>query len=349
MQIKSTFFTQSVFRIGILSAITVLFLLLVGCGESQNGDSTADKVKIGLMITPKGLNDKGFNDYAFDGLKKAEEMYSVSGTVIEPSNMQNHEASLRFFAGQKFDAIIAVGVAFVDTIRKIAAEHPELDFYIIDSDINEGNIRGVSFREDEGAYLCGYLAARMSKSKKVGFLAGVDIPVIRRFLVGYVNGAKAASKSIEVVSRFVSDDFSGFNDSTKASKIALEMYQNGCDVIFPPAGASALGVISAAVKTRNFVIGVDMNQDALAPGLVLTSMVKRVDLVVEDLARSISKNEPPEKIKTTYGLADDALGLTDFQLSFKVIGEEIINELGKIRKKIIDDVVDTDKAIEENE
>jgi basic membrane protein A len=119
------------------------------------------------------------------------------------------------------------------------------------------------------------------------------------------------------------------------------MYQSGCDVIFPAAGASGLGVVSSAVKTRNYVIGVDMNQDSLAPGLVLTSMLKRVDLVVEDIARSLSENADPADIKRSYGVSDGAIGLTDFQLSFKVVGEELITELNRIRKQIIDGKIDT--------
>jgi basic membrane protein A len=317
--------------------------LASGCGNGKNGSSSENPLKIALMITPRGLNDKGFNDYAYDGLKEAEKKYNIVGTVIEPSTMQDHEASLRFFAGQKFDAIIAVGVAFTDTIRKIASEQPELNFYVIDSDIDEGNIRGISFREDEGAYLCGCLSARISKTGKVGFIGGVKIPVIERFAIGFRNGVLDTASSSEIVERYISNDFSGFNNAEEASNLAQEMYHSGCDVIFPAAGASGLGVISAAVKTRNYVIGVDMNQDSLAPGLVLTSMLKRVDLVVEDIARSLSQHGDPASVKRSYGLKDGAIGLTDFQLSFKVVGEEIIKELGRIRKQIIDEKIITGK------
>ena len=114
------------------------------------------------------------------------------------------------------------------------------------------------------------------------------------------------------------------------------MYRTGCDVIFSAAGASGLGVISAAVKTRNYVIGVDMNQDSLAPGLVLTSMLKRVDLVVQNIVASICENRKAEYIKRSYGLADNAIGLTDFQLSFKVVGEDLIKELNSLRRGIIE-------------
>ncbi len=333
---KSSFRPQSVLCAGILIACIIISLFSSGCGNGKTPNAAEKQLKIGLLITPHGLNDKGFNDYAFDGLKEAEKKYNIAGTVIEPTTMNDREASLRFFAGQKFDAIIAVGVAFTESIRKIASEQPDLNFFVIDSDIDEGNIRGISFREDEGSYLCGYLAARMSKSNRVGFVGGVKIPVIERFATGYFNGAKAASISVEVVERYVADDFSGFNNAEEASNIAHEMYQGGCDVIFSAAGASGLGVISAAVKTRKYTIGVDMNQDSLAPGLVLTSMLKRVDLVVEDISRSLSQGASPAGIKRSYGLADGAVGLTDFQLSFKVVGQDLIDELNQLRKRIIE-------------
>ncbi len=344
MQRKSIICPQSVLCFGILTVCVFLTILSAGCGNGNKQNAGDKQVKIGLLITPRGLNDRGFNDYAFDGLKEAEKKYNVAGTVIEPATMNDHEASLRFFAGQKFDAIIAVGVAFTDSIRKIASEQPELNFYVIDSDIDEGNIRGISFREDEGSYLCGYLAARMSKTGRVGFVGGVKIPVIERFALGYRNGALAASSSAEVVERYVASDFSGFNNAEEAANIAQEIYQSGGDVIFAAAGASGLGVISTAVKTRKYVIGVDMNQDSLAPGLVLTSMLKRVDLVVEDIARSLSQNANPAEVKRSYGLADGAVGLTDFQLSFKVVGEDLISELHQIRKDIIDKKIVTSES-----
>ncbi|PKL50109.1 MAG: BMP family ABC transporter substrate-binding protein [Candidatus Riflebacteria bacterium HGW-Riflebacteria-2] len=336
---KPTFLKKSVYCTGIL--ILVLLLFTTGCCKNELKDASGSTRRIGLMITPRGLNDKGFNDYAYDGLKQAEKKFNIEGVVIEPSTMQDHEASLRFFAGQKFDAIIVVGVGFNEAIRKVAAEHPGLQFFVIDSEIDEGNIRGIYFREDEGAYLCGYLAARMSKTGKIGFIGGVKIPVIERFATGYRNGALAAVNSTEVVEQFVAEDYTGFNSPEKASEMALDMYRTGCDIVFPAAGASGLGVISAAVKSRGQVIGVDMNQDSLAPGLVLTSMLKRVDLVVESIISNICEGKNPATIKRSYGIADGVIGLTDFQLSSKVVGDALISELASVRKAIIDGTIKT--------
>lgn len=339
MQRRSSIFQKSIFGAGIL--ILAVVLLFNGCCEKKTEEPTGPVKRIGLLITPRGLNDKGFNDYAHDGLKEAEKKHGIEGIVIEPATMQDHEASLRFFAGQKFDAIIVVGTAFTDTIRKISVEHPELPFFVIDSEIDEGNIKGIEFREDEGAYLCGYLAARISKTGKIGFIGGVKIPVIERFAIGYRSGAAFAASSTEVVEQYVAEDFSGFNKPENAAKMALDMYRTGCDVIFPAAGGSGLGVISAAVQARSFAIGVDMDQDSLAPGLVLTSMLKRVDLVVENIVASLCAGRSPSTIKRSYGLVDGAIGLTDFQLSYKVVGEKLIAELAEIRKGIIEGKIKT--------
>ena len=168
--------------------------------------------------------------------------------------------------------------------------------------------------------------------------------MIERFATGYRNGAQAAVSSTEIVEQYVSEDYTGFNSPEKASEMAVDMYRTGCDVIFPAAGASGLGVISAAVKSRGHVIGVDMNQDSLAPGLVLTSMLKRVDLVVESIIKSICEGNPPASIKRSYGLADNVIGLTDFQLSSKVVGEELIAELASVRKAIIDRTIKTSET-----
>ena len=325
-------------QLGVLILALLAFAgsLMLGCEGSNTKTLPVKKLRIGLMITPKGLNDKGFNDLAFVGLKAAERKYSIEPLVIEPANIKDQEACLRFFAGQKLDVVIAVGVAFLDSIRQVTKEHPKLPFIVIDSTIAEGNIRGVAFREEEGSMLCGYLAASMAKSKKVGFIGGVDIEVIRRFLDGFQAGVALVSSDTAVMIKYVGTDFSGFNKPEEAKAMAMELYQNGCDVLFSAAGGSGLGVISAAVETRKYVIGVDMNQDSLAPGLVLTSMLKRVDLVVEDVVKTLSSGQGIEQVKKNYGLADGGVDITDFSFSRQSVGSDIISRLEQLRKSIVE-------------
>jgi basic membrane protein A and related proteins len=327
---------------GLILVLIGSMFLMPGCMGTPTPTPPGRTLKIGLMITPQGLNDQGFNDLAFAGLKAAEQKFGIEGIVIEPSTMKEPEDSLRFFTAQSFDAIVVVGVAFQAAIRQIAQEKPNLPFFLIDTDLAEGNIRGISFREDEGSYLCGYLAASMARGARIGFIGGVKIPVIERFARGYRNGAKAAKPEIEVEEIYVAEDFSGFNRPDQANALAMQMFNNGCEVIYAAAGASGLGVISAGVKQKKFVIGVDMNQDSLAPGLVLTSMLKRVDKVVEDVIRTLHEGKASETVKRSYGMKDGAIDVTDFQFSQHTIGPDLIRTIGDLRKRIIAGTLRTD-------
>lgn len=311
-------------------------LLMMHRNEEVSTPTPAKRLRIGLMITPQGLQDKGFNDQAYAGLKAAEQKLKIAGVVIEPATMADPEASLRFFTAQSFDAIIVVGIAFQQAIRTIAKEKPELPFYVIDADIEENNIHGITFREQEGSFLCGFLAASVSKTGKVGFLGGVQIPVIERFAAGFAQGAKYANADIDVAINYIASDFSGFNKPDQANSQAVELYNQGYDVLFPAAGASGLGVIAAAAKLRKFVIGVDQNQDALAPGLVLTSMLKRVDLVVEAVIRNFHEGKDPGGVKRTYGMADGVVGLTDFSFSSRIVEEGLLQKLRELEQSIIE-------------
>lgn len=327
----------------VLCAVLISMFVTAGCDGPKSGSATVRKLRIGLMIRPQGLNDQGFNDQAHDGLKAAEKKYGIEPIIIEPAAMQDPEAALRFFATQPFDAIIAVGVEFQEVVRKVSAGYPHLKFFVLDSDLNEGNIKGISFREHEGSFLCGYLASRFSKTRKIGFIGGHHIPVIDRFRLGFRAGAAYAATDTQVVERFVARDFSGFNMPEKAKKMALELYGQGCDVIYHAAGASGLGVIAAAAETHNNVIGADRNQDTMAPGLVLTSMLKRVDLVVEDIVKNIVQPDADRKEgKRSYGISDGAIALTDFQFSSRQLGETLVNEIGELSSQIAAGKLNTD-------
>ena len=330
--------------LGLLILGIIIFASFSGCSDSVPPKPKAKKFRIGLMITPKGLNDKGFNDLAYSGLKSAASKYGVETVIIEPSTMKDPETSLRFFAEQTFDSIIAVGVAFYGAIKSISREHPQLKFFVIDSSIEEGNIHGVSFREDEGSFLCGFLAGTVSKSRKVGFVGGVKIDVILRFFDGFRNGVMFVASDVSVIEKYIAEDFSGFNRAELGKEIALGLYKDGCDVIYHAAGASGLGVISAAVESKKYVIGVDMDQDSLAPGLVLTSMLKRVDRVVEDLVKNLVEGKETEKMKRSYGINDGAIDLTDFQFTNQFVGSETIKKIWELRTGIAEGKLKTKVA-----
>lgn len=292
--------------------------------------------KIGFMISPKGLDDKGFNEIAHRGLEEAEKIYNFETTLIEPSTLQDKEETLRFFASQKFDAIIALGDHSAE-VKTIASEHPETQFYVIDSDITDGNMKGIAFRDGEGAFLCGYLAGKLTKTNKVGFIGGTPCKVMDRFETGYRNGAKYANSKVNVIAEYIAktpNDFSGFNNDNEGTRIGNEMYKSGIDVIFPACGGSALGVIDAAEANQKFVFGVDDNQDFLLPKYVITSMIKRVDKVIIYIAENVC-NGSNKPLKTSYGIAEDALSLTAFEYSKgKTVPVELIAKVDEIKEKI---------------
>ncbi len=318
--------------------------------EEQKASKPKDRKNmktIGFMISPKGLDDKGFNEIAHRGLQEAEKIYNFETTLIEPSTLQDKEATLRFFASQKFDAIIALGDHSAE-VKIIAAEHPETEFYVIDSDIIDGNMKGIAFRDGEGSFLCGYLAAKLTKSNKVGFIGGTPCKVMDRFETGYRNGVKYANPEAEVIVEYIAKtpyDFSGFSNDNEGTKIADKMYKSGVDVIFPACGSSALGVIDAAETNQKFVFGVDDNQDFLLPKYVITSMIKRVDKVIIYIAENVCQGNA-KPLKKSYGIAEDALGLTAFEYSKgKTVPVELISEIEEIKEKIKNGKINCMEAI----
>jgi basic membrane protein A len=188
----------------------------------------------------------------------------------------------RAFADKKYDLIIAVGFHQVEAVRKNAERFPQQKFLLIDEDAKMPNVRSVMFEENEGSYLVGALAALHAKSGKVGFIGGMDVPLIRRFQMGYEAGVKKINPKAEVVVNYLGVTGEAWNNPPKAKELALDQYNQGVDVIFAAAGNSGLGVYDAAAEQKKLAIGVDSNQDWIKPGFILTSMLKRVDQAVFD-------------------------------------------------------------------
>lgn len=320
-------------------AALVLLVTAGGCGGQQ--PKPPGKLRIGLMISPRGLGDRSFNDQAYAAMRTAESRSGIETALIEPATMRDQEASLRFFSAQRFDAVIAMGAGFEASMRAVSREQPHLRFFIIDSELDDGNLCGISFREDEGAFLCGALAAMVATSRRVGFVGGMDNPVIRRFLEGYRKGALHIASETDVRVGFLANDFSGFNLPDQAKATALQMYNDGCEVIFHAAGGSGLGVISAAVEANRWCIGCDMDQDELAPGRVLTSMQKRIDRVILEIIEHLAAGKPVTGIKRSYGLADEGVALTTFKHSGEVVNSGRRDRLRELTAAIINGRITT--------
>jgi len=260
--------------------IFVVLMAVAGFSVAVVPDSHAAGKKIGIIFDKGGKDDKSFNASAYKGVMEAKDKLGVDVKYVEATDDNSFEPLLRQFVRKDFDLIIGVGFAQAEAIGKVAKDNPKKQFAIVDSIVDLPNVRSLMFAEHEGSFLVGAMAAMKSKSGKVGFIGGMDIPLIRRFEMGYQAGAKHVNPKINVVSNYVGVTPDSWNNPPKAKELALTQFTAGTDVIFAAAGASGAGLYDAAEEKKKLAIGVDSNQNWIKPGTILTSMLKRVDVAV---------------------------------------------------------------------
>ena len=217
--------------------------------------------------------DDSFNVAANDGIERYKQSFGAARQAFGP-------ASIERMARAGHDPVIAIGFALAPEVERVAALFPKVRFTIIDAVVERPNVQSIVFKEHEGAYLVGLLAALSSRSGTVGFIGGMDIPVIRNFRCGYEHGVRAAGRPVQVVASTVGTTPAAFNDPEQGEQLAEQQFARGADVVFAAAGGSGLGAYKAAKQRGKLAIGVDRNQNFLYPGTMLTSMVKRVDNAV---------------------------------------------------------------------
>ena len=232
-----------------------------------------------------GKFDKSFNEAAFRGMEKWKKDTGKNYLSFEIANESQREQALRRMAEKGASPIIGVGFGQASSIEKVAKEFQKLKFAIIDMVVNQPNVQSVVFKEHEGSFLVGVMAAIASKTGKVGFVGGMDIPLIRRFQCGYEQGAKFANAKAEVFSNMTGTTGAAWNDPARGGELAKAQFAKGADVVFAAAGGTGMGVYQAAKDGGKLAIGVDSNQNYVQPGTMLTSMVKRVDLAVYNVAK----------------------------------------------------------------
>ncbi|WP_087021936.1 BMP family lipoprotein [Thaumasiovibrio subtropicus] len=238
--------------------------------------------KPAVIYDTAGKFDKSFNEAVYqNGVVALKEERGVEVREFEPQNEAQREQGLRRLASRGFSPIVAVGFNMSSAVEKVATEFPETKFTIIDSVIEKPNVQSIVFKEHEGSFLVGALAAKASESGKVGFVGGMDIPLIRKFQCGYEQGAKYANPEAVVLQNMTGSTPAAFADPAKGSELAMSQFSQGVDVIYAAAGGTGMGVYQAAKDAGNLAIGVDSNQNHLQPGTMLTSMVKRVGLAAK--------------------------------------------------------------------
>lgn len=291
-------------RLFLIAFCAFLWIGASSCAVQKTTANDAGKTRVGIVFDIGGKDDRSFNAAAWEGVKRAERELGIVLRDVEPGTPNGIEPGMRAFAEQNYDLVIGVGFAQGPIMEKVARDYPNTKFAIVDGVIlNEKgepfpNVASLVFREHEGSYLVGMIAAAKSKTGVIGFLGGMDIPLIKKFEVGYSEGARAVNPNIKVVSNYVGVTDAAWNNPGKGKEIAVNQISKGADVIFTAAGNSGLGAFDAAEsfgkkdgEAERFVIGVDSNQNGLKPGYVLTSMVKRVDNAVYDVVKEVQNGQ----------------------------------------------------------
>ena len=277
-------------------------------GVLAAGTAFAGAFKPAVVYDIGSKFDKSFNEGVWNGVKKFSDETGVKVAEFQITNETQREQAMRRLVERGATMVIAVGFSQADAIDAVAAEFPDRQFAIIDvSWLDRPNLRQYVFKEHEGSYLVGIAAALASKTGRVGFVGGMDIPLIRKFHCGYVQGAKAANADIEVLQAMTGTTPAAWNDPTKAAELAQGQIDRGADVVYHAAGRSGIGVIQAAADAGKLAIGVDSNQNGLAPGSVLTSMLKRVDVATYETLKDGLAGKFTAGIRS-LGLAEDGVG-----------------------------------------
>lgn len=285
----------------------LLLALLSGCaGESQ--PSTGQRVlNVGMLLARGGLGDRSFNDSAYAGLQEAQKQFGIRFETADFTSDEANLEALRRFARQEYDLIIGVGFENAAYIETVAKEFPDRNFAIIDVEAKGDNVASIIYREQEGDFLMGVLAAMLTESKKVGFIGGMDIEIIQRIESGFKQGVAYQDSSVKVVS-----DMAGtFTDPEVGKLLALAQYETGVDVIYNGAGRTGLGIIEAAKETGKLTIGTSGDQRYLAPGNVVGNRPKRVDTAVLMLVNEVKDDQFTAGTRS-LGLREEGLSLGPF-------------------------------------
>jgi basic membrane protein A len=310
---------------------TLLSLLSVA---AMSTTALAADIKPALVYGTGGKFDKSFNEAAYNGAEKFKAETGIAYRDFEPTGDTQGEQAIRNFASRGFNPVVAVSFAWTSAIEKVAAEFPDTKFVIVDAVVDKPNVRSVVYKEEEGSFLVGVLAGMASKSGKVGFVGGMDIPLIRKFECGYEQGARSVKADIEVFQNMTGTTGAAWNDPVRGGELAKNQIDQGADVVYAAAGATGLGVLQTAADNKKLSIGVDSNQNHLHPGSVLTSMVKRVDLAVYN-AYSDAKSDKFAGGVQALGIKEDGVAAAIDENNKPLITSEMQAAVDKAKADII--------------
>ena len=312
--------------------IRILITLFIVCFAVIETASAA--LKVGLIYDVTGRGDLSFCDAAYAGAKKAKDEWGFKLTEVTPSLSTDTELTLRRLAKLKYDLIIGVGFLFQEPMNRVAGDFPEVKFALIDAIIEQPNVASLTYRAHEGTFLAGVISALKTETKQIGFIGGMKVPLVEAFEIGYRAGIQATNPDLELVADYVGVTPQAFNDPAKAKELALSQYSRGIDIILAAAGASGLGVLEAAKATEKSIIWVDSNGNNLAPGLVLTSVIKGVEISVYETIKSVQEGNFSGGLKD-YGLKEGGVEYIVDDVNRDLLSDEILEQVEAFKAKII--------------
>jgi basic membrane protein A len=312
----------------LMAALIVVAMALGACAPTaKKGFKAAMLTDLGGLAASAEV--KGFSDLGWDALQKAKTDLGIEVTLLEAKELTDLEPNLTKMASEGYDFVVGVGFLFTDAMTAVAPKFPNVKFAIVDSVVDAPNVESLVFAEEEGSFLVGALAAGMSKSGTIGFLGGMEIPLIVKFEAGYIAGAKSINPNIKVLSGYTGS----FTDVAKGKEISLTQFAQGADVIYAAAGSCGLGTIEAAKEKGFWAIGVDSNQDAVAKGSVLTSMLKHVELAVYNSVKSAVDGTFKGGI-VVNDLKAGGVGYSDMQYTKDKVPAELLAKVTKLSDMI---------------
>jgi len=297
--------------------------------------ASAAEFQPAVIFDMGGKFDGSFNEAAYNGAERFREEFGIDYLEFEITNESQRDQALGRMASRGADIIVAVGFAFATPLESVAAENPDTKFTIIDSVVEAPNVQSIVFKEHEGSFLVGMAAAIASEGEPVGFVGGMDIPLIRNFLVGYEQGVAHVDPETEVLVNFTGDTAAAWNDPAKGAELAISQFDRGAAVVYHAAGGTGMGVLQAAADRGKLGIGVDSNQNGLFPGHVLTSMLKRVDVAVYESFKQAMEGtwEPGTR---TLGLAEEGVDWALDENNAALVSEDMKTEVEAAKAQIID-------------
>ena len=288
----------------------------------------------GLIIDLGGKFDKSFNESAYTGAQRWVEETGGDYMETELQSEAQREQTMRRMADRGANPVVVLGFANASTLEKVAPDYPDTNFTIVDMVVDQPNVQSVVFSEHEGSYLVGMMAAMASKSGTVSFVGGMDVPLIRKFACGYVQGAKAANPDVKVIENMTGTTPAAWNDPVKGGELTRAQISQGSDVVYAAAGGTGVGVLQTAVDEGILAIGVDSNQNYMHPGSILTSMTKRVDNAVYKAFESAESGNFETGIQV-LDLATDGVGYAMDENNADLVTEEMTAALEEAKAKII--------------